>query len=998
MNNKALNKTSKILIWSGFGLLLLFGLVFWLSISEKTLYKMVQRSVLQLDHKMQDLIDNDAENAEYDSFDVGLFVYSNDSLVFWNRNDVNPRLMRRKVALGHDTICQLQSGNYYVKSFTKDGLSYYVFCLLNTEYPVNNRYFENYDRLIPSAIDVRLTFNATKDGIPVYNNDGKQLALVKLISKPVLRKSLNWIMLLPLGIIMAGLLLAIKRVGNTSKNNRTNKIEIGILVIVVLSILGTYLFSKTIAKRENENIRNMAENLKQKRDSRFELSYNGFVELVKTDIDFRDMVFGESNVLADVVLDYSKELLFDDDMNAYTVTLTICAPEEEIALHPGDYIVDCEDFFADKLNSNKQNRVGEGLYFMDYYTLDPNYIGKIELFSEDSLSRKTLYYEFYKPVAPEGFGFPQLLQEDHSLKPYEYSVANYRDSLLVYKYGRYVYPNFVSGLRLNLGDFTYSKHYKHYAVRHSENDILVISVMRKGWSETTAPFALFFLGLLLPYLLIIWLRTPQTPRRWRDRSFRQRLQSMVLLTLGISFLVVGPVSVIYMQSLYNQKTANAQFETTRTLVDEMRNDVDFGSLLRFGSRDRCNELLQRYANTFFTDINLYQLNGQLLATTRPEIFENNLQAPLMNAAAYQRLHCDHALYYTQEEHLGRGVYESAYLPLTDPDGNVLAYLNTPFFSSTIDLQKEIKNFVLTYINIILVLLGIALVFVLRLTERLTQPLALIQNKLSGLKIDQKNEPIEWKGNDEIGALVRQYNQLIVELEKSAAELRRTAVESAWRGVARQVAHEIHNSLTPMRLSVQMLQHSAQQQGGAVDERIQRTSATLLEQIDALSDIASSFSQYAKLPVNNPQPLDLAELVGNLVNFYDNVDNIKFSFEVAPGEEYIFNGDKTNLNSAIGNIIKNATQAIGSKPEGKIEVKLQSSHSSFLITVKDNGKGIKEEDKKMIFLPNFTTKTGGSGVGLSLAYNVILSAGGSLTFDSKEGEGAVFMIELPHNAK
>ena len=140
--------------------------------------------------------------------------------------------------------------------------------------------------------------------------------------------------------------------------------------------------------------------------------------------------------------------------------------------------------------------------------------------------------------------------------------------------------------------------------------------------------------------------------------------------------------------------------------------------------------------------------------------------------------------------------------------------------------------------------------------------------MRGVKIDQKNEPIEWKGNDEIGALVKQYNQLIAELEKSAAELKRTTAESAWRGVARQVAHEIKNSLTPMRLSVQMLQRSTEN-GKATPEQTQRTANTLIEQIDALSDIASSFSRYAKLPENHPQPLDLAELVGNVVNLYDN---------------------------------------------------------------------------------------------------------------------------------
>ena len=242
-------------------------------------------------------------------------------------------------------------------------------------------------------------------------------------------------------------------------------------------------------------------------------------------------------------------------------------------------------------------------------------------------------------------------------------------------------------------------------------------------------------------------------------------------------------------------------------------------------------------------------------------------------------------------------------------------------------------------------------------------------------------------------MVKQYNQLIVELEKSAAELKRTTTESAWRGVARQVAHEIKNSLTPMRLSVQMLQRNIES-GKATPEQTQRTANTLIEQIDALSDIASSFSRYAKLPENHPTPLDLAELVGNVVNLYDNAENITFTYLYDKTIDHTYNGDKTNLNSAVGNLIKNAVQAIGTKPDGKIEVHLEATKTAFTIAVKDNGKGIKDEDKGQIFLPNFTTKTGGSGVGLSLTYNIVQAAGGTISFESQVGEGTEFVIELP----
>lgn len=969
------------------------AVLFAVSSKNSVVFNSIQKSVLKMDSEMTSLIDKKLNKAELEKTQTGLAIFMNDTLVYWNTNEINPKLMKRRVNLGSDTICSLLSGNYYVKSYQNGAMAYYVFKQLNTTYEIDNQYFENKSNILPPFINAAIGFQPNSGGRPILNRDGKVLAYCQINSKPDLKKPYYYVFLPLLLMMVIGVGLMVGRQNNGKQKGKKFKIEIGIVIILVLAVIGTYLYYQINTRKENENIKKVAASLSDKRDIRFEKSFAGFMELVKADTDFRDAVFAESNVLADVVLGYAKELLFDEVMQSYIVALTVCGPEEEITVQPEGFVANCEEYFFDKRANNKHKRVGEGLYFMDYYSLDPNYLGQIEMVSSDTMQHKTLYFEFYKPIAPEGFGFPQLLREANGQKPYDYSVANYRDNILVYKYGRYVYPSFLSSLQLNESEFTFSRRFKHYMVSNEEGNVLVVSVSRKNWSEKTAPFAVFFLGLLLPYLLVCWLLSHRQPRKWKDRSFRQRLQTVVLLTLGISFLAIGPVSIIYMRSLYNQKTMDSQFETTQTLGIEMRNDLDFRTLLRTASRDSWDAILQHYATTFFTDLNLYQLNGQLLATTRPEITEMNLQAPLMNADAYQNLHRDKALYYTHEERLGTGVYQSAYIPLSDANGNVMAYLNTPYFSSTADLHNEIMNFMLTYINIILVLLGIALFFVLIVTKHLTQPLALIQNKLGDIKIDQKNEPIEWNRNDEIGALVKQYNQLIVELEKSAAELKRTTAESAWRGVARQVAHEIKNSLTPMRLSVQMLQRNIES-GKATPEQTQRTANTLIEQIDALSDIASSFSRYAKLPENHPQPLDLAELVGNVVNLYDNAENITFSYHYDKAKNHTFNGDKTNLNSAVGNLVKNAVQAIGSKFDGKIEVSLQVTDKTYIISVKDNGKGIKEEDKSQIFLPNFTTKTGGSGVGLSLTYNIVQSAGGTISFESEEGKGAEFVIELP----
>lgn len=290
-------------------------------------------------------------------------------------------------------------------------------------------------------------------------------------------------------------------------------------------------------------------------------------------------------------------------------------------------------------------------------------------------------------------------------------------------------------------------------------------------------------------------------------------------------------------------------------------------------------------------------------------------------------------------------------------------------------------------------MGISALVVILMTRKTIKPLEIIQDRMQKISLGEKNEIIEWKSNDEIGDLIKIYNQLIEELEISANNLMRSERETAWREMARQVAHEIKNPLTPMKLNIQFLQMAWDEKNPDIDRKMRETTKSVLEQIEILSNIATAFSDYAKLPKKNIEEFDIKELIINTINLYDNNENIRILFSEENSPDYRISSDKNNLGIVLSNILKNAIQAIGRKEDGLIEINIKDFTEKFLIEIKDNGCGIGEEEKKKIFMPNFTTKSSGMGVGLSIVYDILETLGGSINFESEIGKGTTFIIEI-----
>ena len=382
----------------------------------------------------------------------------------------------------------------------------------------------------------------------------------------------------------------------------------------------------------------------------------------------------------------------------------------------------------------------------------------------------------------------------------------------------------------------------------------------------------------------------------------------------------------------------------------------------------------------------------MINTTQPKLFEG-FKSKIINRNAYEHIKFKNRSYYSTEEKIDGIKYNSSYFALRDKEGNTQAIINIPYFDNNIKSKINMSNFIITYLNIILVLMGASALVVIIVTRNTIKPLEIIQDKMQKISLTGKNEEIEWNSKDEIGDLIKIYNKLIKELEISANKLMRSERETAWREMARQVAHEIKNPLTPMKLNIQFLQMAWDEKNPDIDRKLRETTKTLLEQIDILSNIATAFSNYAKLPQKNIEILNIKELIINTINLYDNQQNIKFKFIEENESDYIINSDKNNLSIVFGNIIKNAIQAIGKKEDGNILIKIKDIDEFYNIEIIDNGCGIREEEKKKIFMPNFTTKSSGMGVGLSIVYDILETLGGSISFESEVGKGSIFSINI-----
>jgi signal transduction histidine kinase len=400
--------------------------------------------------------------------------------------------------------------------------------------------------------------------------------------------------------------------------------------------------------------------------------------------------------------------------------------------------------------------------------------------------------------------------------------------------------------------------------------------------------------------------------------------------------------------------------------------------------------IYKIAEVHSLQLNLYDLDGTLLKTSRATFTLDTMQVcirtEILNELSNTAQH-----HYIEKSQENGETFQSSYSYITDQKSKPLAILNLPYLENDEFLSKELNEFLLRLLYAYSFVLLMAVVIAFLLSKYITKSLKTISDKINATRLEKSNEKIEiGDTSEEINVLVNSYNSMIDELEESAVKLATSEREQAWREMAKQVAHEIKNPLTPMRLTVQNFQRKFDPTDENIHKKVDEYSKTLIQQIDTMSSIASAFSNFAKMPAQQNETLNVVKIVKLALDIF-NEEYIEFSSD---SEDIIAKFDRTQLIRVVTNLVKNGIQAIPNNREPKIKVNVRTENNQVIITVSDNGSGVLEENKMKVFEPKFTTKTSGMGLGLAMVKNIVEMHKGTISFESERHKGTTFIVTIP----
>lgn len=794
------------------------------------------------------------------------------------------------------------------------------------------------------------------------------------------------------------------------KRNHPRGLEFGKFVwfLFLLSLCVAVRLSELNYKKEHENRELLANNLAFKLiredDPVAEQLLVGLEKEIAADTLIFNTLAHNTTDPTDLLYSHIREKYFSGYFTKYNLQVVLCEGENSsIQLSNSGERHNCFQYFQNLIDSFGE-RISEGskMFMLNDNDGRPSYFGSFYFHNEQIPSESArIFVELNANEATTEVGYPELLTnttDQLDTKQYEsYSYAFYFNQHLISQFGDYQYastPNWITDHSATRYEQT-EKDYSHLVMNIAKNQCIVLSYPNLTPTQFLANYSFIFIITFIVFTIVINLMSRKYRLVYSQMTLHERIQSSMAMFFMIVFVAICMLSGQISYSRYKTQMIERVSDTHATLMRFLYQRIGLASNIESpNTRSQLNGLLTQASSLLGVDAHIYSPQGQILGSSKHELFVNGIVSPLINSEALERLRNTDEQTIILTENIGKLTHFSLYAPIINNADALIGYINIPTFYDVKAVHKHLFSTLLpfTYAYLIIMLMAIGFSFIL--ANGITKPLNAISNSIKQIGLQKKNEKLFYPNpNDEIGLLVAEHNRMIDELVRSAEKLAASERESTWREMARQIAHEIKNPLTPMKLNVQYLLRAWDEQRSDFGTFIHRVGKTLVEQIDQLAFVASEFSGIAKIQNNEPQRVDVAEKLSDCVLLFDKSENATVLLDKKTDKAFAYiNAEQ--LTSVFNNLIKNALQA--ARPNEMIVVKtsIETAENQIHISVSDNGKGIPSDVCDKIFRPNFTTKSQGMGLGLAIVKAIIANANGDISFETEEGCGTTFRIVLP----
>lgn len=680
---------------------------------------------------------------------------------------------------------------------------------------------------------------------------------------------------------------------------------------------------------------------------------------------------------------------FDKFWNVYDISVQVCMGMEEVEIRKGvygDMVRKPADILSD--GTKFQRLESTNFYKNKDERLSLCYIGDF-VYGDYHLYVKLFPNIFYNRMS----FLERLSRADASNAEY-FSSAKYYNNELSFVSGDYRYPNGVSWIPDHASlSYKFSQNgYDHYVSHFDKDSVVVVSKERlQSYAYILLLSYMFSAYLVVALLVMLFSRTK---REGHGRSLLTRMQMWFVFPLLCSSLILGSISVYYFYWQYRNNQMAELGRKADSVQQSLQDRVGMADRLSDVPKDELKGFLHDISDLFRLDVILYDRRGVLCSSslsTSDAVGGLGVGGFLMSPRArFARMP-----YYYQIDNKMDVDCASYYVRAYNRKNVHLGYINLLSSATATRMKGDMMNNIVIVVDLYLVIMLLSIFVIWVINKRVMKPIVALSESFDQIKLTGENAKIEYAYDDEIGRLVSQYNKMVDELMVSAGKLAKSEREFAWREMARRIAHEIKNPLTPMKLSVQLAARKKELDPVGFDEYFKKTASVLIEQIDNLSRIASEFSNFAKTTQGTVERIDLVAKLASAVSLFENnMEGVAFEYEPNGFESAYILSDGKQLLQVFNNLFRNAIQAIPADRAGRVRVVYRQENGMALVEIHDNGCGIPDEIKENLFLPNFTTKTSGMGLGLAIVKNIVNSSEGFIWFESVLNEGTTFFLKFP----